>query len=151
MRATKPQGLKKNAVVVHSSAEFSHFGMNQVQFHSRKKYRRKSERKRAGMNDSQPHRNINDSLAKQQWACEKLNAGPIFGGELSILKKRTCRVDTSSRRSHFKKILDQEFGWVFHSWSRSASQGRNSGEAISQLERLKSSRPSAPLLLWDVA
>lgn len=43
--------------------------------------------------------------------CEKFKAGPIFEVEISILKKKTCRLGTSPASSHFKEILDLEMGW----------------------------------------
>lgn len=65
------------------------------------------------MNDSQQHRPINDSLAKQQWLVKNLKRVQYLRVKFPFLKKKTRRLDTSSRRSHFKDDLGLGVGWVF--------------------------------------
>lgn len=80
--------------------------------------------------------------------CEKFKAGPISEGEISILKKKKKNLQTWHIPSEqpLQRDLGPGDGLVF---IHGEALEDTLEAAISQLEQLKSSRPSARLLLPD--
>lgn len=79
--------------------------------------------------------------------CEKFKAGPILEGEISILKKKkNLQTWHIPSEEPLQRDLGPGDGLVF---IHGEALEDTLEAAISQLEQLKSSRQSAPLLLPD--
>lgn len=98
------------------------------------------------MNDSQQHRPINDSLAKQKWVVKNLKQVQYLRVKYPFLKKKKNLPHIPSEQP-LQRDLGPGDGLVFIHGE--ALEDTPLEAAISQLEQLKSSRPSARLLLPD--
>lgn len=97
------------------------------------------------MNDSQQHRPINDSLAKQKWVVKNLKQVQYLRLKYPFLKK-TLQTWHIPSEQPLQRDLGPGDGLVF---IHGEALEDTLEAAISQLEQLKSSRPSARLLLPD--
>lgn len=99
------------------------------------------------MNDSQKHRPINDSLAKQKWVVKNLKRVQYLRVEYPFLKKKNLQIPSEEP---LQRDLGPADGSVFiHGEGPPLSKEDTLEAAISQLEQLKSNGPSARLLLRD--
>lgn len=96
------------------------------------------------MNDSQQRRPINDSLAKQKWVVKNLKRVQYLRLKYPFLKKKNLQTRHIPSEEPLQRDPGPGDGLVF---IHGEGLEDTLEAAISQLEQLKSSRPSAPPLL----